>query len=638
MKKILITILLALPCLLNAQLVPKGITTPGGIFFGFYEFRPPNYGVDPTVKYPLIISLHGIIERGNGTTELYKVAGQGIPKNINAGNKMTFTWNGKTESFLVLAPQCRKVDTLWYSYYIDEMINYAKKNLQVDTNRIILTGFSMGGGGVWMYSSASVANGNKLAAIVPICAACLMKNGKNIADAKLPVYAFHAMNDTTAVALPSCTINAIDSIKKYNPVTLPQATYYPTGGHSIWSRAYDTAYVWQTPNVYEWMLNQDRRLPQNRLPVAITNKDTLITSISGKCPLIGTASYDPDGTLFKYFWRQVSGPATIKPANPTLATASVSSLKISGIYKFELKVTDNRAAFALDTITIELNLPPLSKAGTDQVINLPANSTTLNGSASTDPDGSIVSYAWTKISGPTTFTLGSPAAAVTTLTNLVRGTYKFRLTLKDNKGGTAYDDIIVYVNAVPVAKAGADSTFRLPKNSTTLVGSGSTDLDGLTGLQYLWQQLSGPNASIIDTPTKSVPKVSGMIAGTYSYKLTVTDIRGASSSDTALRIVQPALAANLSAAAIEEQNISKGLRLNPTVATSSVLVTLVSPDRGRAITRVYDAAGVQVKRITSAKEADLLQQRVQVQTLGSGMYYIEVRVGKQRWTEKFVKE
>jgi len=639
MRKIFLSILIALPFISGAQLVAKSLTASNGVFFGFYEFRPPNYGTT-TTKYPLIISLHGIGERGNGTTELYKVAGQGIPKNIAAGNKMTFTWNGKTESFLVLAPQCRRIDTLWYSYYINEMINYAKKNLAVDTNRIILTGFSMGGGGVWTYTSESKANGSKLAAIAPVCAACLMTNAKNIADAKLPVYAFHALNDSTAVALPICTKNAIDSIKKYNPVTKPQATYYNTTTHIVWPYAYDTGYTYQKPNIYEWFLNQDKSKTANRLPIAITNNDTLINSLSASCPLVGTSSYDPDGTLFYYQWRQVGGPATIRPANSTLATASVSSMKISGVYKFELKVTDNRAGFSVDTISITVNNPPIARAGADQVLNLPLNYTNLVGNTSSDANGTIVSYAWTKVSGPTAGVIVSPGSANTAINSLTRGTYRFRLTVRDNIGATGYDDIYVYVNAVPLARAGADSTLRLPKNTSTLIGSGSSDLDGFSTMKFLWEQIAGPGISTIDSPTVANTIVRNLVAGTYSYKLTVTDIRGAISRDTTLRIVQPAVLQAAPSLSAEEERVQSGseLRLSPTVSRSSVLMSLYSEARGSTIIRVYDEHGKELKRISAVKGENLLQQRIPVQAYRKGMYFIEVRTGKYRWTEKFIRE
>ena len=72
-----------------------------------------------------------------------------------------------------------------------------------------------------------------------------------------------------------------------------------------------------------------------------------------------------------------------------------------------------------------------------QAVTLP-NGATLNGSGS-DPDGSITSYTWTKVSGGNA-TINSPSSASTTVTGLQQGTYVFRLTVGDNSGGTASVD------------------------------------------------------------------------------------------------------------------------------------------------------------------------------------------------------
>ena len=93
----------------------------------------------------------------------------------------------------------------------------------------------------------------------------------------------------------------------------------------------------------------------------------------------------------------------------------------------------------------EKNKPPIAVAGT---ITLPADSVLLSGSTSHDPDGTIVSFLWSKISGPSSFTIVSPNAEQTWVKNLIPGTYVFELTVTDNDGlsSKAY----VYVNAKPV--------------------------------------------------------------------------------------------------------------------------------------------------------------------------------------------
>ena len=76
-------------------------------------------------------------------------------------------------------------------------------------------------------------------------------------------------------------------------------------------------------------------------------------------------------------------------------------------------MTDNAGLSAKDTMNINVNdpsqpnRPPVANAGADQTITLPANAVTLNGNGSTDPENNITGYAWTKISGPSSFTIAT---------------------------------------------------------------------------------------------------------------------------------------------------------------------------------------------------------------------------------------
>ena len=117
----------------------------------------------------------------------------------------------------------------------------------------------------------------------------------------------------------------------------------------------------------------------------------------------------------------------------------------NGLNSFEWMLQYERGSST--SPTPPTNSSPVVNAGSDKSITLPMNSVTLNGSAS-DPDGSISSYTWAKVSGPSTFTLSSTTTSSPTVNNLVQGTYVFRLTVKDNLGATAYDDVNVVVNPV----------------------------------------------------------------------------------------------------------------------------------------------------------------------------------------------
>jgi beta-glucosidase-like glycosyl hydrolase len=91
------------------------------------------------------------------------------------------------------------------------------------------------------------------------------------------------------------------------------------------------------------------------------------------------------------------------------------------------------------------NRPPTADAGQDKTIYLPASSVTLDGSRSADVGGSIVKYLWEQVSGNASAVIVNPDSAVTEVTNLTLGDYRFRLTVTDDSGSTGTDNITVSV-------------------------------------------------------------------------------------------------------------------------------------------------------------------------------------------------
>jgi hypothetical protein len=88
------------------------------------------------------------------------------------------------------------------------------------------------------------------------------------------------------------------------------------------------------------------------------------------------------------------------------------------------------------------NVVPFVNAGGDQTITIVVR---LSGKA-VDVDGTISSYAWTKVSGPAGGTITTPSAAATTVTGLGPGTYVYRLTATDNNGATVTSDVTIVIN------------------------------------------------------------------------------------------------------------------------------------------------------------------------------------------------
>lgn len=185
------------------------------------------------------------------------------------------------------------------------------------------------------------------------------------------------------------------------------------------------------------------------------------------------------------------------------------------------------------------NHPPVANAGSDTTITLACGSTasaTLNGNGSTDPDNNLSSYLWTKISGPSSYTIADTNAAQTQVGNLIGGIYQFELMVKDSGGLSAKDTIQISVqsnNHPPVAKAGTDTSIVQPSTLAYLDGSGSTDADNNI-VSYEWTYISGPPVWSIGNwqEVKAIATVPDV--GVYQFQLKVTDACGLISRDTVM--------------------------------------------------------------------------------------------------------
>ncbi|XP_070112499.1 low-density lipoprotein receptor-related protein 11 isoform X2 [Equus caballus] len=88
--------------------------------------------------------------------------------------------------------------------------------------------------------------------------------------------------------------------------------------------------------------------------------------------------------------------------------------------------------------------PPLSKAGQDVVLHLPADGVILDGRESTD-DHAIVQYEWTLLHGDPSVEMKVPQAGTLELSHLQEGAYTFQLTVTDTAGQRSSDNVSVTV-------------------------------------------------------------------------------------------------------------------------------------------------------------------------------------------------
>jgi dienelactone hydrolase len=516
---------------------------------GYLESLPNDYASNPTKKYPLIIFMHGVGERGNGTAGLLeKVANVGIPKLLkNSLFPATFTSGGKSYSFIVLSPQF-ELQSGWTTD-ISAIIAYAKKTYRVDEQKVYLTGLSLGGYWGWAYTAGSVATGEQLAASLIICPGAGYSTAQldNLRVSQVPIWVTNNSGDpVNTAANATALVNAVNTV-----VAAPNKallTIFNKTGHDAWTPTYDPNFRQNGLSVYEWMLSKTRGTQTNPgTPVLTANAgaDQILTLPTNTVTLDASGSKVTSGTITSYSWAKVSGPTTgILTLLSNGLQAKLTEL-VSGTYVYQLTVKDSNGSTATDNVTITVNTasttstdPPTVNAGLGQTITLPTNSVTLDGSLSKASAGNtIVSYKWAKsTTSPAGGTITTSTSVKTTVTGLVAGTYVFNLTVTDSRGSskTGGTQIIVNNSTVtstdpPTANAGKGQTITLPINAVNLDGSLSTASAGNTIVSYKWaKSATSPAGGTITTPTSVKTAVTGLIAGTYIFNLTVTDSRGSS--------------------------------------------------------------------------------------------------------------
>lgn len=219
----------------------------------------------------------------------------------------------------------------------------------------------------------------------------------------------------------------------------------------------------------------------------------------------GSASADPDGTIAQYAWNFGDG-STGTGATPT------HDYSAGGSYLVTLTVTDQdggTGTYSTQVTVQAANVLPTASFVVTQSGTSP--DVTLDGSASADSDGSIVTYNWDFGDGT------SDSGATTAHTYTQSGDFTITLTVTDNRGGAGTTQQVVHVvrpNAVPVP------AFTATPSDLTVAfdASGSSDADN-DPLTYTWAfGDSTTGTGVTTTHTYSVTQ-----ATTFNVTLTVSD-------------------------------------------------------------------------------------------------------------------
>jgi len=205
---------------------------------------------DTMRKYPLVIFLHGSGERGKDNEAQLK---WGVMNFATDQNMML-------HPALVIAPQCPE-QVSWSNFSREKnttemhlqptptrpmelligLIHQLIKTMPVDSNRIYITGLSMGGYGTY---DAIERYPHLFAAAVPVCGGGDASKAASIAH--IPIWIVHGAEDPAVNPLYS--LDMLQALTKAG--AHPGFTQYPEVGHFSWLGAYSD------PMIMEWMFRQ----------------------------------------------------------------------------------------------------------------------------------------------------------------------------------------------------------------------------------------------------------------------------------------------------------------------------------------------------------------------------------------------
>ena len=203
---------------------------------------------DTMRKYPLVIFLHGSGERGSDNEAQLKWGVQNFATDKNM----------VLHPAIVIAPQCPEHQS-WSNFSRADMklqstptkpmellialIKEISSKMPIDTNRIYITGLSMGGYGTY---DAIERYPNLFAAAVPVCGGGDISLAPTIAH--IPIWMFHGAEDPAVKTIYSVEMN--EALIKAG--AHPGLTIYPETGHFSWLAAYSDEHM------MEWLFKQHK--------------------------------------------------------------------------------------------------------------------------------------------------------------------------------------------------------------------------------------------------------------------------------------------------------------------------------------------------------------------------------------------
>ncbi len=332
---------------------------------------------------------------------------------------------------------------------------------------------------------------------------------------------------------PVCSANALNLFSN----TVVGGTYVWTGPNSFSSASEDPTIAGATiaaTGTYSLTISVGGCTSALSTVAVVVNPTPAAPTVGSNTPLCEGQTLNLTANTVvgaTYNW---TGPNSFSSAleDPSIVGATAAA---TGTYSLTITLTG--CSSAQSTVSVIVNALPSVLAGLDVAI-CAGDSTPLTGSGTGTP-------VWSNSIGLSCTACLIPNASPSATTT-------YTLTITDVNGCVNTDDVLVTVNALPVATAGSDVTF---------CNGDSATLNGAGGGTYSWLPITDLSSDIIANPVASPTT-------TTTYTLLVTDGNGCNDTDAVAVTVNalPTVSAGLDQSMCPAGNVP----LNGTGAVSYV--------------------------------------------------------------------
>ena len=277
------------------------------------------------------------------------------------------------------------------------------------------------------------------------------------------------------------------------------------------------------------------------------------------------------------------------------ATKTVSNIELNkGVKKLRLFIVDGE--FNLGRMTFAYNsplsyVPPVADAGQNVVVTLPNTTAVLDGSLSKDPEGETITYSWEQIYGPSTITFSDNKSISPSVSNLVEGVYKCKLTISD---GTYEDssDVLIIVSStgnsspsISITSPSDGAAFR--ENDDITISTITSDLDGSVALVEFY---SGDTKIGEDTTDSFEFTWSGASIGNHQLTAVATDNNGAKTTSEIVNVtVSEKRSCTVTSSDAQQGSFSTGYEVIYETIGNSVVIsfTLLDTDKSGVVAYLW---------------------------------------------------